>query len=205
MNIVFLQVGNDVIHAEKMVKSARKACKNAQIIQLSDEHTQIVKDVDKVVRKPYNGKLMLFRMQHLADLRGEWVNLDTDIIVKKDLADVFNLEFDVALTKRESSIVDTRGFDITTIMPYNAGVIFSRNHQFWIDALKSIESMNVSLQEWYGDQVAIKLVADTNHYEILELPCDVYNYTPKNAEERKDVYVYHFKGQRKDWMMNQEY
>ena len=205
MNIVFLQVGNDVIHAEKMVQSARKACKNAQIIQLSDEHTQIVKDVDKVVRKPYNGKLMLFRMQHLADLRGEWVNLDTDIIVKKDLADVFNLDFDVALTKRESPILDSNGFDITTIMPYNGGVIFSRNHLFWQDALRKIESLNHEQHDWWGDQVAIKLVADTNYYNIVELPCDEYNYTPSNAEERKDVYVYHFKGQRKDWMMNQEY
>ena len=72
----------------------------------------------------------------------------------------------------------------------------------YCEALKTFKQ---EAHEWYGDQLAIKFISDKNQYKVLELPCDEYNYTPGSKEERKDVYVYHFKGQRKDWMMNGQY
>jgi len=74
-----------------------------------------------------------------------------------------------------------------------------------LEALNKLKSLDRKAHEWYGDQLAIKLMADADNYKVLELSCDEYNYTPKDKEERKDVYVYHFKGQRKDWMMNGQY
>ena len=202
MNIVFLHVGQDVSLPTRMVESVLNAVKGANVIQLTDEHTPIIKGVNNVVRKRFNGQIMLFRMQHLADLRGEWITLDTDMIIKKDLSSVFDNDFDVALTRRYGSIFDKNGVDIVKLMPYNNGVMFSRNHEFWREALHSINFMDDELKKWWGDQVAVKEIAESGRYNVLELDCAEYNYTPKDADERKDVYVYHFKGQRKEWMMN---
>lgn len=202
MNIVFLHVGQDVSLPTRMVESVLNAVKGANVIQLTDEHTPIIKGVNSVVRKRFNGQIMLFRMQHLADLRGEWITLDTDMIIKKDLSSVFDNDFDVALTRRYGSIFDKNGVDIVKLMPYNNGVMFSRNHEFWREALHSINFMDDELKKWWGDQVAVKEIAESGRYNVLELDCAEYNYTPKDADERKDVYVYHFKGQRKEWMMN---
>jgi hypothetical protein len=83
--------------------------------------------------------------------------------------------------------------------------MFSKNHEFWKDALEALKTFKQEAHEWYGDQLAIKFISDKNQYKVLELPCDEYNYTPKDKEERKDVYVYHFKGPRKDWMIDGNY
>jgi lipopolysaccharide biosynthesis glycosyltransferase len=189
----------------KMVASVKEVMPNANIVQLSDMNTPIIKGVNTIIRKEYNGLIMVFRLEHLASLRGSWITLDTDMIIKKDLSHVFDQDFDVALTRRYGSILDTDGNDIVKIMPYNAGVMFSKNHEFWKDALEALKTFKQEAHEWYCDQLAIKFISDKNQYKVLELPCDEYNYTPGSKEERKDVYVYHFKGQRKDWMMNGKY
>ena len=205
LNVTFLHVGKNIDMPTKMVASVKEVMPNANIVQLSDMNTPIIKGVNTIIRKEYNGLIMLFRMEHLAALRGNWVTLDTDMIIKKDLSHVFDQDFDVALTRRYGSILDEHGNDIVKIMPYNAGVMFSKNHEFWQEALNTLKTLNKQAHEWYGDQLAIKVMADTNNYKVLELPCDEYNYSPSSQDERKDVYVYHFKGQRKDWMMNGKY
>lgn len=205
LNITFLHIGKDATLPTKMVESVKEVMPKANIVQLTDQNTPIVKGVTTVIRKPYNGYIMLFRMEHLASLRGHWITLDTDMIIKKDLSHVFDSDFDVALTRRYGVIMDADGNDIVKLMPYNAGVMFSKNHEFWKDALHKLQSLDKKAHEWYGDQLAIKLISDTNHYNVLELSCDEYNYSPQTPEERKDVYVYHFKGQRKDWMINGKY
>lgn len=205
LNVTFLHVGKNIDMPTKMVASVKEVMPTANIVQLSDMNTPIIKGVNTIIRKEYNGLIMLFRMEHLASLRGNWITLDTDMIIKKDLSHVFDQDFDVALTRRYGSILDEHGNDIVKIMPYNAGVMFSKNHEFWQEALNTLKTLNKQAHEWYGDQLAIKVMADTNNYKVLELPCDEYNYSPSSQYERKDVYVYHFKGQRKDWMMNGKY
>lgn len=150
---------------------------------------------------------MTFRMMHLSELAGEWITLDTDIIVLKDLREVFNkgYDFDVALTRRYGKILDQDGIDIVAYMPYNTGVMFSRNRQFWKDAYKALLKMPESAHKWWGDQLSVRLAVESNRYNVLELNCDEYNYSPNSEKENKDVYVLHFKGKRKDWMLNGNY
>ena len=141
VKVVFLHVGEDLTLPNLMVASVLKAMPGAEIVQMTDMVTPLVKGASSIIRKPYNGKLMTFRMQHLAELKGEWITLDTDVIVKKDLRPIFIQEFDVALTKRTGQILDQDGIDIVALMPYNTGVMFSRNHQFWKLAYKSLLDM----------------------------------------------------------------
>jgi len=187
LNVTFLHVGKDVDMPTKMVASVKEVMPNVNIIQLSDMNTPIIKGVNTIIRKEYNGLIMLFRLEHLASLRGNWITLDTDMIIKKDLSHVFDQDFDVALTRRYGVIMDTNGNDLVKIMPYNAGVMFSKNHEFWKDALEALKTFKKETHEWYGDQLAIKFISDKNQYKVLELPCDEYKYTPKDKEERKDV------------------
>jgi alpha-N-acetylglucosamine transferase len=203
--VTFLQVGNDTRLAEKMVASVKQVMPEAKVIQMSDVESPLVKGADAVIRMPYDGYLMTFRLKHLAELRGRWITLDTDIIVKKDLRHVFDQPFDVALTKREGVILDGDNINIAAMMPYNAGVMFSTSYIFWQNAVKTLVKMPESAHKWWGDQLALRMMVDCGKFDVLELPCDEYNYSPSKETERKDVYVYHFKGKRKDWMLNGNY
>jgi len=149
--------------------------------------TEQVKGVTSVIRKPYDGHLMTFRMQHLAELEGNWITLDTDVLVLKDLREVFTkgYAFDVALTRRYGKILDEDGLDIVAYMPYNTGVMFSSNKQFWKDAYKALLRMPESAHKWWGDQLSVRLAADSGKFSVLELDCDTYNYTPKNVNDTK--------------------
>jgi lipopolysaccharide biosynthesis glycosyltransferase len=188
-----------------MVASVLKVMPGIEIVQLTDLHTKQVKGTSKVVRKPFNGYLMTFRMEHLADLTGRWITFDTDIIVNADLSHVFDTDFDVALTKRYGKILDERGKDIVQMMPYNTGVMFSRNPQFWKEAYRLLLKMPESAHKWWGDQLSVRLVADSQKYSLFELPCDTYNYSPKTLEDHKQCLVLHFKGARKEWILNGDY
>lgn len=203
IKVTFLHVGEDSRLPELMVKSVLKAMPGAEIIQMTDMVTPQIKGVSSVVRKPYDGYLMTFRMAHLAELKGEWITLDTDIIVKKDLRHVFNESFDVALTRREGPIYDKDGIDIVTYMPYNTGVMFSRNSMFWKLAYKSLLMMPEQAHKWWGDQLSVRLTAENGHFNVLELDCDTYNYSPETEQDKKDCFVLHYKGKRKEWMLNE--
>lgn len=206
INITFLHVGEDVTLPTLMVESVLKAMPGANIIQMTDDATPAIKGVTSVVRKPYDGvNLMTYRMAHLAALDGAWLTLDTDVLVMKDLRTVFDKDFDVALTRRYGTILSPDGIDIVEAMPYNTGVMFSRNRQFWENCYKTLLGMPESAHRWWGDQLSVRLAAEGNRFNVLELHCDTYNYTPKDDKDRKDVFVYHFKGNRKDWMKNGTY
>jgi len=202
--VTFLHVGEDSRLPELMVQSVLKAMPGVEIVQLTDEVTPQVKGTTSVIRKPFDGMLMTFRMQHLADLKGNWITLDTDVLVLKDLRPIMEKDFDVALTKRTGRIMSD-GIDIVAHMPYNTGVMFSKNHLFWENAYKALLGMPESAHKWWGDQLSVRLAAESGRYTVLELDCNTYNYTPKDADERADVYVLHFKGPRKDWMLNGNY
>lgn len=200
VKVTFLHVGDDSTLPTLMVASVLKAMPGAEIIQLTDEATPKVKGVNSVVRKHYDGNLMTFRMEHLSALDGEWITLDTDVIVKKDLREVFNQEFDVALTRRYGQIFDQDGIDIVQSMPYNTGVMFSRNKVFWKNAAKILYMMPESAHKWWGDQLSVRIAVERGGFKVLELDCDSYNYTPKDQKDNKPAYVYHYKGNRKEWM-----
>lgn len=202
--ITFLHVGEDLTLPEIMVQSVRNALGSVEIIQMTDESTPVVSGVSSVVRKRFNGYLMTFRMEHLAALRGEWITLDTDVVVNGDITQVFSQDFDVALTKRYGKILDPDGIDIVEHMPYNTGVMFSRNHQFWEGAYKQLLlQMPQSAHKWWGDQLSVRIAADSGRFNVLELPCDKYNYTPAAQGEKSDALVIHYKGKRKEWMINE--
>jgi len=195
MKVAFLHARQDPACANLMVASVRKHMPDVEIVHLTDDDTPAIPGCT-VVRRTWQRNPMLFKMGHLAELSGEVIVLDTDVIVQADLREVFEYPFDVALTKRQGPIWDTEGNDVTITMPYNCGVMFYRNPAFW---KACIEWCPPDIG-WYADQMAVAAVSP--QWETYVLECDEYNYTPGYADEdvssRK---VVHYKGARKGWML----
>ena len=203
VSVGFLHVGADVALPSLMVASARAAMPAAEIVQMTDRATVAIPGVDTVIRRDWDKqKMMIFRLAHLAELeRPACIILDTDVIIQRPLEHVFEKTFDVALTIRHEAIKDLDGVNITAQMPYNTGVMFSRQPRFWSEALQYCRQLAENHHDWYGDQLSVKHLADSGSFDVLELPCDQYNYSPRTEDE--DVagrYAVHYKGLRKEWM-----
>lgn len=202
MNVGFLHVGPDLDLPRLMVESVKRHMPGARILQMTDRNTPAIAETQ---RARYDGKhLMTFRMDHLAALpAGEWLILDTDAIVQRDVSGVFKRQFDVALTRRRSPILDPSGVDVTKAMPYNSGVMFCRNPEFWARCAEVCHSLPEDQRVWWGDQLAIAAVAP--EFNTLDLPCGEFNYTPgRISEDVSNRAIVHYKGNRKAWMLNME-
>jgi hypothetical protein len=196
MIVAFLHYGQDPKHAEAMVRSVRKHM-DCVVAQWTDAETPKVEGADLVKRGNWDkSNPMLFKMGFLIRQVGDALVLDTDVIVQADLSHVFSLPFDIGLTWRDGPIFDPDGNDLTRIMPYNCGVMFHRNPDFWRSCLEWCEGKPVG---WYADQLAVAAVAPK--FDTLRLHCDNFNYTPRKPDEdvSKRLAV-HYKGKRKAWM-----
>lgn len=206
LTVGFMHIGKISKVAQIMVASVRKAMPTARVVQMTDADTKPVIGVDDVIRKRYDGKYpMPYRLLHLKDFPdADAVFLDTDVVVQKDLAPIFENEFDIGLTIRDQPVFDPDGIDVTIAMPYNTGVMFSRasGRPFWEAAYRHCLTFSDFEKKWWGDQLSIKAVADTTSLKLKTFPCDLYNYTPNNPEEDvKEKFVVHYKGTRKLWML----
>lgn len=186
--------------AYAMIRSVRKHLPECQIVQLTDEVTPILPGVDAMVRMPYEGDFGAWRLKHFAYFEGETLHLDYDVIVNRDVSHIFDLEFDVALTKRPTND-KTVGRKINQASPHNLGVVFSRNPDFWQKVYAHYTQ--VKERSWMWIQIATTECAHflKDEFKVLELPGETYNYTPTSPlEDVSDKAIVHYKGDRKHWM-----
>lgn len=197
MRVVFIQYGPDISCAQMMVESCKRF--GYEVWQLSDDIAPRIPGVDVLERKPKDCGRMMYRARRLAELDGEYVLMDTDMIVAQDISDGMNGDHDVALSWRaKNNVVTKRG---PVHMPYNGGLIFVRNNGFMRDCLAEMETMDDYFQDWYGDQVALRDVASDGKYKIRELKDGKWNYVPETPGDfDRNVKVFHFKGLRKSMM-----
>ena len=129
ITVGFLYVGPLSNIAQIMVASVRAAMPHARIVQMTDYATKPVTGVDHAIRKRWDGKtLMTYRLEHLKDFPpGDAVFLDADVVVQKDLAPLFEDEFDIGLTYRDATdpslLLTPQAYET---MPFNTGVVLSR-------------------------------------------------------------------------------
>jgi hypothetical protein len=209
MRIAFLHVvddakfkytENDHRFVHVMLDSVMRTMPNTDIIHLTDESTKCI-DGTITIRRPFvHDNPMLFRMEHISAIDGDVLVLDTDVMVRKDLRPIFSLDFDVALTWRSDKVIDTNGVNISDLMPYNTGVVFSRSAKFWKDCVDFATGKNFG---WYADQASVAVISE--RYNTLKLHCDNFNYTPKSAsEDVSSRYVVHYKGKRKNFILGEQ-
>jgi hypothetical protein len=155
------------------------------------------------VRRLPAAPMAQLRPLHQSRVEGEWLFLDTDVIVRRDVGCVFAEAFDIALADRNWTHMEpTPG--LTRKMPYNAGVAFSRCPDFWRYVHEAVMARPKWATSFMGDQMAIAHVlrAHPVSFDLEVLPGMVYNYPP-NARDDRGIYdaaIVHFKGSRKVWM-----
>lgn len=194
------------VMAENMVHSVRETMQDAHIVQMTSPTTMSIpgvsQRVDRAVNRD-NAPLMIYRLEHLANFPyDQMLLLDVDVVMQRDPWHVFNADFDMCFTIRDRDVTFD-GESIAKSMPYNIGVMFSRRAKFWRDAHHYVQMLPDDKQQWWGDQLAVKYLADGGKYRIHEVSSDPYNYSPASKDE--DVsgkYMVHYKGNRKAWLFD---
>jgi hypothetical protein len=200
---------------------ARRSQRDASIIVLTDERTEIAINDVQVVRLPVNANQMMYsRMRAYRavakELTGHTLFLDTDVHLAKDFSPVFAGNFDVGLTYRTTH----------PDMPYNEGVILGKPgaglNSFFDQALNAYdliadlpevaELYGIDPRMWRGGQIVLAAlfgwqkptagVVDVGNRGIRYrlLPCEIYNYPVKAGESHEALmnkWALHYKGAEK--------
>lgn len=202
MNVGFFTVyrldPQHYVLADKLVRSVRSAMPGVEVVQFTDESSPAVLGVDRVRRRP-PGKMLERRMEHYAECEGEWLLVDTDVLVRQDVRDVFaDGVFDVALADRSWPHLPQKE-DVLATMPFNSGVMFSRSPDFWRSVLAIWREAGKN--DWMSEQRAVYEAVRSGRHRVKILPGMKYNYPPKGPKDPLDgVAIAHFKGERKQWM-----
>lgn len=168
------------------------------MLHLTDEATPAIEGTE-TVRLPWDGKYpQVLRARHLERIHGEVMVIEPDFIVQADLSPVWAFRFDVALCRRHYPIIGPDGRDVTQVMPFNGGLFWARSQAWKRDYLDFCEE-NKGQFGWYVDQMAMAYLAG---HDVLQLNCENFNHTPSPGEDVSKKYALHFKGKRKQAMLN---
>lgn len=180
------------------VASVQKAMPGVEIFHLTNETCPAI-DGAKPIRLPNDMPMGIRRLTHYAQLEGEWLLCDSDVIVQKDVRYVFNGPVEIGVVSRKGTVLE--GSDYEKLFPYNFGVVFSRCPRFWEKGLQLLKKAPPALQEWEGEQGVLGHLADGGGYRVAFLPSS-YNWTPESKEEDvSDKHIVHYKGHRKKWLL----
>ena len=184
---------------QAMVKSVRKHLK-CEIVQLTDFETPKLDCVDSV-RRLNGGVVSSFLARHLSEMEGDVLYLDYDTIVREDVSNVFEMDFDLAITKRTEKEIESKL--IFKVCPNNVGVMFTRNTNFWRDVAKRYDERS-DPPAWMKFQIIVTEAMNALDYKCIELDSNKYNYTPETRDEVLTCAIAHYKGFKKSWMVNDE-
>jgi hypothetical protein len=196
MNVGMYLIGKPSGHAEMGSIAARVAkhvMPGVDVWHLTDTETHPI-DGCKVSRRERHAPMAVFRMQH-HQMPGDWLFIDVDVLVTKDVRHVFDNDFDVALAERLDGD-GAKGTQAFAEMPHNMGVVFSRSPDFWKAAEQELRTYSEQQQEWMGDQLAVCRLLKNWNAKIL--PTE-YNFPPRSPT-LANASIVHLKGPRKVFM-----
>lgn len=193
MRFCLFTAGEDQAPARMCLETIRYHHADATVVHLTDLQSDELRGADEVWRSHWNGSMqtiMGLRMTHLATLDdAPTVVLDTDILLRRPLYDVWRKPFQVALTKREHPV-----------MPYNTGVMFSRCGDFWRAVLHRMDDDH-DFRAFLTEQLAVKAEAESGKWKVADLDCDEWNCANVNSVSVPPARVLHYKGARKKWQV----
>lgn len=216
MNVGFYLTRSHPDWMDYFVRSIRRSNPAAGIYQLTDDQSEPVPGVD-VIRLHTESEVQdggfdcIHRVSHFAALPGEWLFIDTDVIVQKDVTHVFHESFDVAPVDRlwipESTGQWRAGGDpgYRNLYRYNAGVVFSRSQRFWLDMYAELLKQPALRTAWVGDQLLLsRMAVPGGSYNVKVLPGMTYNFPPESSSDPhiEHAAIVHYKGkQRKPFLL----
>ena len=218
---VFMQVGDDP-NVDLMVKSINLSNPSARIIQCSDPNTKKITGVSEVYRLDSDtNNLMTFRLEIFSklNLSDSAIYLDTDILVLKEITAKNLLEdADVALCHRSFNInnyINTkiRNIDLSEYSNRTIGQIYpiiacftvSKSHEFWRACLSNLLKLDSKFHYWYGDQEAMRNIADSGKFSLCYMPESKVACLPEYFNEYPAATGLHFKGPNRKQYMNKFY
>lgn len=189
--------------ARHMIRSIHDSMPGVEVWQLSDGDTELLDGVTGVKRLPDPMPMAVRRVALHSQCDGDWLFIDTDVVVRKDVRDVFKEAFDVAITDRSGTITYESAY--AKVMPYNIGVVFSRSPAFWQAVHDYLVQYPIHMQHWEGDQrVVAGIMAHRNRlgFNVKILPGLKFNYPPQSADDPRiqEASIVHFKGSRKKYL-----
>lgn len=192
--------------AKALAQSVRRTMPRVPVVHFTDDQSPAAEGVDQVLRLPKEPMARL-RMKHHASVSGDWLFVDTDVLIQQDVRRVFDRAFDLAVTIRDWPHVKAApGF--TERMPFNMGVVFSRCAAFWDDCYRMLQEKPKDLQRWMGDQEVFCDLIAMGRYRVEDVSGTRYNFPPTPEADPKfqslerDAAILHFKGpQRKVAML----
>jgi hypothetical protein len=150
--------------------------------------------------------MALLRMRHHAGVQGKWLFVDTDVVFQQDCRKIFKNypPFDIGVTTRDWSHLKPAG-GFSERMPFNTGVVFSRQPHFWGEVYTRLRSKDPELQQWMGDQEVIGEIVEEEfcRYNVRRLSGRKLNFPPvvnedersaKYEEQLRDAWIVHYKG-----------
>ena len=180
MNVVFYYVAQSPEDTVQRVVAAiamtavRKHVPFARVFHLTDQTTQKLAGPCDLKRVHANT-----RCSAQAEFKEPALFLDTDVVVQRDIREAFSAASDVIVVKSRHP---TR--------PHNGGVVFCRKPEFF-----------QRIEELGGDvEIAFNKVVESGEFSVTVLP-DEYNYTLDNPYEQAPKAILHYKGHRKNWMI----
>jgi len=149
--------------AEYAIAAARKAMPQAEIWHLTTLDGPEL-SADKCLRVDVQGEFAYRQAVISSYLLGDVLFLDVDVVLREDVSDVFERDFDVAVTT-----------DMRPGAPgikYNGGVIFSRCPEYWKDIAEAGKGMDFykTPGDWEPIERARGAVADSGKFKLLVLP-----------------------------------
>ncbi len=191
--------------ARIMIASARRVMPEVPIKMLTDEKTSPIEGVDEVLRKSIKGWAWIpWLVDFCAQLPGQVLYMDTDVVIQRDLRPLFTVPADVVFTQRGQKIIDER------LMPFLFGCVAYRKAEFWLEVRDRVLAMKEKADlSWWGSQVAawemwMEEQNGRGKWKMASIDCATYNYTPKTPMDAPaDKWVLHYKGrERKAWMLD---
>lgn len=184
-----------------MAASVRRHIPEAYLVHDTDNSYPAMPWADLVRRNEVPGDLIDRRWTQMADNAKVWpdscfLQLDCDIVVRSDVSDVFSQDFDIAMCRTPDR----------SDRVYNAGVIFQKptGAAFWAEVVREYQDERIR-DGWEGSQTALTRAADRmrkDGFKVLDLPFDVYNYTPDGpGMVPETARIVHYRGRRKRFML----
>lgn len=188
----YLDTASLVPLAEKAITAARLAMPQAEIWHLTTQDGPTL-SADQCLRMDVAGEFAYRQAVISAEMSGDVLFLDVDVMAREDVSDVFAADFDVCVTTDMRPGAEG--------IKYNGGVIFSRCPAYWQAIAEACKGMDFykTTGDWEPIERARGAVADSGRFRLKVLPGEDYNYIPANPEDVQGKLI-HYRGKRKAWL-----
>lgn len=184
--------------ARRMISSVREHMPNVIVTQLTDTRTKALEEADEV-RRIDGSNYGYLVYKHMATLPEPFIRLDYDMLIQGDLAHVLE-DTDLAFNTHSDPVVVNSDWGRT--YPYATCLWAARNNaREFAESFRGIHIIS-GRDNWLGLVPSVNEAIGESPFAIRSLAGEIYNYTPKDRNDRpKDALVIHYKGKRKAWML----